>query len=289
MTFLSKPTLRGRRALLTGATGGLGREIAIALAEQGIDLALTDRPGAKLASLARELEALGIAVVTVEADLTDRSAHADIIRSAESELGPLDILINNAGMEVVGPWHKRTPENLGAEVELNLMAPMLLTQAALPGMVARGSGHVVTISSIGGMIALPYLVGYAASKHGIAAYNRALSAEVCDRGIRVTTVFPGLIRNAGMGARYTEWLIPRRLTRLATKTPRQVGAAVVRGLRTGRSEVVVSNTPTRPVAMLTALRPEITIRILQRVRRRAAPILDANLGYDGQPSESEHP
>ena len=286
MTFRRKPTLRGRRALLTGATGGLGREIAFALAEQGIDLALTDRPGAELPALARELEALAIAVATVEADLTDRSAHVDIVRSAESALGPIDILINNAGMEVVSPWHKRTPENLGAEVELNLVAPMLLTQAALPGMIARGSGHVVTISSIGGMIALPYLVGYAATKHGIAAYNRALSAEVSDQGIRVTTVFPGLIRNAGMGARYADWLVPPRLSKFVTKTPRQVGLAVVRGLVTGQSEVVVSRTPTRPVAMLTAIRPAITIRLLQRVRRRAAPILDANLGYDDSHSEA---
>lgn len=289
MTFRPKVRLTGRRALLTGATGGLGRAIAVALAEQGVDLALSDRPGQDLAPLTHSLKAFGVHVVTVEADLTGRTSGPDIIRAAEDALGPLDILINNAGMEVISPWHQRTPENIGAEIELNLVAPMLLTQAALPGMVARGGGHVLTISSIGGMLALPYLLGYAASKHGIAAYNRALAGEVREHGVRVTTVFPGLIRDAGMGARYTDWLVPPRFRRLATKTPRQVAAAVIKGLQTGQSEIVVSATPARPLAMLTAIRPEITISIFERVRRQWGPRLDANLGHDapvGTPLQS---
>ncbi|MGE2737480.1 SDR family NAD(P)-dependent oxidoreductase [Mycolicibacterium vaccae] len=271
---------------MTGAKGGLGGAIALALAQQGVDLVLSDRPGQGLSALVPPLQQFGVTVATVEADLTDRSASPNLISAAEEELGPLDILINNAGMEVISPWNKRTPENIGAEIELNLIAPMLLTQAALPGMVSRGRGHILTISSIGGMLALPYLLGYAASKHGIAAYNRALAGEVREHGVRVTTVFPGLVRDAGMGARYTDWLVPPRYRKLTTKTPQQVGAAVVKGLRTGQSELVVSATPARPLAVLTAIRPEITIGIFEGVRRQWGPILDANLGYDDALSEA---
>ncbi|WP_291081536.1 SDR family NAD(P)-dependent oxidoreductase [Dietzia sp. UBA5065] len=269
--------LAGRRALLTGAGGGLGRTIAVALAEQGVDLVLTDRPGTDLSGLSRDLGSRGVRVATLDADLTDRAAASDLVRRAEEALGPLDILINNAGIEFVAPWHDRTPENLAFEVDLNLVAPMLLTHAVLPGMVERGRGHVLTISSIGGMMAIPYLIGYAASKHGIAAFNRALAAEVGDKGIAITTVFPGLIRDAGMGANYTGALTPGVLERVATRTPAAVGRAVVRGLRTGRNEVVVSATPTRPIAVLTAIRPSASIRLMQRILRWGAPRVDAHL------------
>lgn len=265
---------RGKVALLTGATGGLGSAIAESLTAAGVNIVLSDRPGTPLDTLADHLRRHGIRVATVEADLTDRDAAPTLLARSEAQLGAIDILVNNAGVEFVGSWSERTPENLAFEVEINLLAPMLLTQAALPAMLSRGSGHIINISSIGGLIALPFLAGYAATKHGLAAYGRSLACELGDQGVTFTTVFPGLIRNSGMGARYSDALLSPRWHSTFTKTPEQVGAAVVHALHTHQCEVVVSATPARPSAMLTAIAPSIPIRVLRRVRDWGAPKLN---------------
>jgi short-subunit dehydrogenase len=253
--------LTGQTALLTGATGGLGTAIGYALATAGVNLALSDRVSDPLERRVKELADLGVSVVPLVADLTDRDAPAMLVEHAERQLGRLDILINNAGVEFAGPAAGRTPQNLGLEVDLNLVAPMLLTHAALPGMVRRGHGHVVGISSIAGLIALPYFAGYVATKTGLAAYMRAMHAEHSHTGVRFSTVFPGLIRNGGMGAELVD-VLPRRWQRLLTRTPEEVGAAVVRVLRENRRELVVSATPARPSAFLAALAPGVSVRVL---------------------------
>ena len=142
--------LRGRTALVTGASGGLGAHLARRLAREGMDVALTARREAELSALAVELGTLGVRAVALPADLSDLSQIDPLLERAEAALGPLDLLLNNAGMELAGAFTALTREELTGMVDLNLTAPLLLTHRVLGGMLARGRGHVVFISSLAG-------------------------------------------------------------------------------------------------------------------------------------------
>jgi NAD(P)-dependent dehydrogenase (short-subunit alcohol dehydrogenase family) len=201
--------LRGRKALITGAAGGLGGYIARALAAEGVDLALSDLPEAPLDANLQLLEGSGVSVESVAADLGDEAQTQGLLADAEETLGPIDILVNNAGLEFGGPFLERAPEEIEALVRVNLVATMLLTRAALPGMLERGRGRVVTISSEVGLAGLARYAAYAASKGGVIALTKALARELAPRGICVNSVAPGPIE-AGMlvrGPSYDEgWL-----------------------------------------------------------------------------------
>lgn len=142
---------------------------------------------------------------------------------------------------------------------------MLLTRAALPGMLEHGRGNVVTISSVGGKMALPYLAPYAATKFGVAAFMRALSAELGQQPVAFSTVFPGAIRDVGMAAQAGR--LP--LERFFTRSPAQVGDAVVRAIRTNRAEVVVSAQPARVPEALAVVAPGLSARLMRATAKRA--------------------
>ena len=164
---------------------------------------------------------------------------------------------------------------------------MLLTHAALPGMLARGRGHVVTISSITGKVALPYDPAYAVTKHAVAAFNRSLSAEYHAAPVTFSTVFPGAIRDAGIGTFLLAGL-PAPAQRLMSRTPEQVGAAVVRALRDNRVEIVVSAQPVRQSLLVHALAPGLGVRSMQTMTRWVFSRGLRRIGRDDNPSEAPH-
>lgn len=230
----------GKNVLLTGAAGGIGGAIAHALAAEGANLLLTDRPGAELQERALALASrYGVRVETLSAELTDRAAIVELARRAETVLGPIDILINNAGVEMITFFGARTQEDLAAAIDVNLTAPVLLTHLLLPGMLERGRGHIVTMSSIAGKLVIPYDATYSTTKHGLSAFMRSLSGELETDAVQCSTIFPTAIRNAGMGVN----LVGEKETwgqRLVTRTPEQVADKVVVAIKTGRLETIVS-------------------------------------------------
>lgn len=256
--------LKGCNALVTGAGGGLGGYICRALAAQGVNLAVADRPGTDLNALLKDLRASGVRAEPVFADLGSPAEAKTLVAKAEAALGPLDILVNNAGLEGGGPFERLDPENLERTVNVNLMAVVLLTRAALPGMLERGRGHVVTISSIAGKMAMAYAAPYSATKSGVAALMRALSAELDDGRVGFSSIFPGPIADVGMAAD----LLGSKKTWGPMRPPGQVGDAVVRAIREGRAEVIVSSTPTRLPALLHAVAPELAIRFMRGVPKK---------------------
>lgn len=253
--------LHGRRALITGAAGGLGAYIARALAAQGVDLALSDLPGAPLGELAAELSPR-VAVATVPADLTRTDELESLLLAAEAELGPPDILVNNAGLEFVGPFTEQTRSQLEAIVSVNLLALMELTRLALPGMLERGRGHIVNLGSLAGKIPTPYFHTYNATKHAVVGFSHSLRSELADRPVSVSVICPGFISAVGMLGRIEDQVdVPAAL---GTLPPGRVGEAVVTAIREDRAEVIVNRRPVRPLAALAAAYPEVAQKLVRR-------------------------
>jgi short-subunit dehydrogenase len=278
--------LRGRTALLTGAAGGLGGFIARALAAEGVDLALCDLPDAPLGGLLEELRVQGVRAESVPADLTDREQASGVVARAEEAIGPLDILVNNAGVEFAGPFLERTPEEIEGLVRVNLIALMLSTRAALPGMLERGCGHVVNIASMAGKIAFPYLAVYSASKHGVVGFTGALRAEHAQDPVGFTAICPGFISGVGMFGRLQEETgdPPGPMSPLP---PEAVGAAVVKAIRKERPEVIVNPPGARALIALSTLAPGLAERVgrLPRMRLFALRFAEAKRAAPATPAE----
>ena len=169
--------LKGRTALVTGASGGLGTHIARGLAREGMNVVVSGRREDALAAVVDELSGLGVKARAVSADLSDLSRIDPLIDRCEAELGPIDLLVNNAGVETTSAFTSYAREELTSIVDINLTAPLLLTHRLVPGMLSRGYGHVVFISSAAGKLGPAYQEPYAATKAAINALVRAIAAR----------------------------------------------------------------------------------------------------------------
>jgi short-subunit dehydrogenase len=182
-----------QRALITGASSGIGRATAIALAQAGQDLVLVSRSPEKLADLAQELADTGVQVKTVALDLAALSQVKPALEAAIADIGPIDLLINNAGMGYTGPLATMPLEDWQQVMDLNLTSALLCMQAVLPGMRDRGSGTILNIASVAAYNAFPDWGAYSVSKAGLVTLSKILAAEERANGIRVMVVAPGAV------------------------------------------------------------------------------------------------
>jgi 3-oxoacyl-[acyl-carrier protein] reductase len=183
--------LEGKTALVTGASGGIGAEIARALHAQGAIVALHGTRAEKLAALAGEL---GDRAVAVPADLSEREAVGGLIDAAAAAAGgPISVLVNNAGITRDGLLMRMKDEDWDTVLEVNLTASMILCRAAMRSMMKARSGRIISISSVVGVTGNPGQTNYAASKAGMIGFSKSLAAEVASRGITVNVVAPGFI------------------------------------------------------------------------------------------------
>lgn len=184
--------LQGRRALVSGASRGLGLAMAEALAMAGADLVITGRDAATLETAAQTLRASGVAVEALVLDQRDAGA----IEAALADIAPLDILVNNAGTEDVCA-SEIIPETLWDRIlDTNLKGAFFLTQAVARPMLARGRGSIINLCSLTSFVGVPTAVPYGASKSGLLGMTRALSAEWAARGVRVNAIAPGYFRTS---------------------------------------------------------------------------------------------
>src|SRR5262245_14481793 len=218
---------KGMKALVTGANGGIGQAIARALHATGADVIVSGRRADALAPLA---DAIGAR--TVVADLADR---ADVDRCMR-EAGPLDVLVANAALPASGPLREFTPEQIDRALDVNLRAPIMMARIAAVGMLERGRGQIVFISSISGKVAGPGTSMYSATKFGLRGFSLGLREDLHGTGVGVTTISPGFIREAGMFAD-TKITLPRGA---GTRSPEQVADAVLRAIREDPAEITVA-------------------------------------------------
>jgi short-subunit dehydrogenase len=259
--------LRGANALVTGAAGGLGGYISRALAVEGANVCLSDLPGPRLDELTGELRRLGVEVRPVAADLSEAHDRERLIREAGDAVGPLDVLVNNAGLEFGGGFLHHTREELEAIATVNLLAVMDLTWLALPGMLERRRGHVVNVASLAGKIAPIYLASYGATKHGVVGFTNSLRAEFADQPVGFSYICPGFVGRVGMYGRL-EREVGEPPRWLKTVPPERVGEAAVEAIRDDRAEMIVNDGPIRPLLGLYALWPRATMRLLGNRRTR---------------------
>jgi short-subunit dehydrogenase len=243
--------LAGRTALLTGATGGLGREIAKALASREATLVLSGRKPEALEALAAELPGEGHRVL--QADLAEPGAAEKLA----AEAGEVDILVANAGLPGTGRLTGFATEELTGTLRVNLEAPMLLARALEAGMLERGAGHMVFVSSLSGKSATPLSSVYNATKFGLRGFALGLRADLDPLGIGVSIVSPGTIREAGMYADSGAPPIPG----LGTGSPQQVAAAVVKAIEHNKVEVTVAPIQQRLLAHFALTSPAVAVKI----------------------------
>lgn len=241
----------GRTALLTGATGGLGRAIAKALAGRGARLALSGRNPEALEALAAELPGEGHAVFP--ADLAEPGG-AEKLAAA---VGAVDVLVANAGLPGTGRLPEFTADELSGALRVNLEAPMLLARAVEPGMLEKGAGHMVFIASLSGKSATPLSSVYNATKFGLRGFALGLRADLDPLGIGVSIVSPGTIREAGMYADSGADPIPG----LGTGSPQQVADAVVKAIEQNKVELTVAPIQQRLLAHFALANPGIAVKI----------------------------
>ena len=255
--------LRGRNALVTGASGGLGTHIARRLAGEGMNVAVSGRREEVLTEVAGELSGLGVKAEAVPADLADLDQVGSLVRRSEDAVGPIDLLVNNAGIEITSAFTSYTVEDLRTVVDVNLTAPLLLTRLLVSGMLERGRGHVVFISSAAGKIGTAYQEPYSATKAGLVALTQSLRAEYLESEVGFSVVCPGFIAGDGMYQRMVEaGFKSNRLMGETTigKVTDKVVAAIARDL----PEVIETGAPIRPALALSQLAPRVVERIAPR-------------------------
>jgi NAD(P)-dependent dehydrogenase (short-subunit alcohol dehydrogenase family) len=195
-------SLRGRVVLIAGGSRGLGYALALECLRQGARVALAAQDAAALRRAEEKLSPLG-EVMTYTCDLREPDAAATLVAAVPSHWGPVDVLINNAGVMTVGPWQSMTEDDFAQALAIHFWSPLRLIRAVLPAMQARGEGRIINIASIGAIVPVPRMLPYTVSKFALAGLSDAWATELRGTGVRVTTVFPWLMRTGSQeGARF---------------------------------------------------------------------------------------
>jgi NAD(P)-dependent dehydrogenase (short-subunit alcohol dehydrogenase family) len=226
---MPEPFLAGASAAVTGAGNGIGRAIAISLARAGARVAVSDIDPKAADAVAHEI---GVSAVAMRLDVVDGERFRAFLDLAEDRHGPLTIMVNNAGVDWIGPFHEQPDMVTRREIEINLYGTTLGSKLALARMLPRRSGHLINIASGGGRLPLPGTSTYSATKHGIVGLTESLRLEYRRSGINFTVVQPSQVETSMLDGQARPALLPQI-------SPEDVAAAVLDAIRRRRFEVWV--------------------------------------------------
>ena len=267
-------SLQGRTVLITGGSRGLGLALARQMADEGARLAICGRDQESLERARASLAQSGAEVVAVPADVTDPASVGELIEMVRQRLGPIDVLVNNAGVIEVGPAVTMSVADYEEAMATNFWGMLYPTLALLPEMRARRSGRIVNITSIGGKLGIPHLLPYSASKFAAVGFSQGLRAEVAADGIKVVTVCPGLMRTGSPRnaifrgqhrSEYAWFSISDALPGLSISAE-NAARRIVAACRRGDAEVLFP-VPARLAAVVNAVAPGLTASVLAAVDR----------------------
>lgn len=257
--------LEDRTVLVTGASRGLGATLSRHLVDAGARVALVARSADPLEALAEQLIARGGQAVAVPADLSAPEALDALLPRVEQALGPVDVLVNNAGVEPFTPFEEGEADAIRTAMEVNVTAAMVLARAAVPGMLSRGRGHLVFVSSTSALFGVPYMATYAATKAALRVFSQSLRMELRERGVSSSAVLPGFVEGTGMfeDQRGGRALRPPLLA--GSTTAEAVALATLDAVQRDLPEVIVNSMPSRPLAIVGSAAPRLGERLLQGV------------------------
>ncbi len=190
---MADDSIAGKRALITGASRGIGRSTALALAQAGVDVALAARGTDDLETVAAEIRALGRNAAVISCDVADGAQVQQMVEAARSQLGGIDILVNNAGSALSAKFLDHPDELWHRLLALNLTGVYYVTKAVAPEMVAQKWGRIITVASVAGKVGSRYTAAYTASKHGVLGLMKAVALELATTGVTVNSVCPGYV------------------------------------------------------------------------------------------------
>lgn len=264
--------------LITGGSRGLGLVMAREFACEGARLVICARDEDELERARAELEGRGAEVTIHRCDVTSRTDVIEMVGAIESQLGGIDVLVNNAGVIQMGPIEVMTHADFEQAMNSHFWSPLNTMMAVLPGMRRKKSGRIVNISSIGGKVSVPHLVPYCASKFALTGLSRGMRTELLKHGIVVTTVCPGLMRtgsprNAGFKGRHREeyaWFSISDALPLLSVSAERAAREIVSACRRGRAELVIS-VPAKLAVLFDTLMPELTANLLALANKLLLP------------------
>ena len=250
----------GAHVLVTGGSRGLGPYMVRALVSRGARATITARSEEDLkkvrSSLGEDRVAIAPGDVSVAAD------REKMVSAAQEAFGPIDILVNNAGIESVLPFEEFREDEIERVIAVNLQAPIQLTRLVIPGMLQRGRGHIVNISSLSGKTGPPYHTIYSSTKHGLVGFTLSLRSELKGSGVSASVICPGYITEAGMFAEERGLEPPKKSG--AWGTPTEVARAVVRSIEKDVPDIIVARGMARIADVGFAISPRLVDFIARR-------------------------
>jgi NAD(P)-dependent dehydrogenase (short-subunit alcohol dehydrogenase family) len=267
-------SLRGKVVVITGGSRGLGLALAREISAEGGRMAICGRDADSLERARASLARLGTEVLAVPCDVTDRASVQTLLQEVHRKFGPVDVLINNAGVIEVGPAETMSVADYEEAMATNFWGMLYPTLAVLPEMRERKAGRIVNITSIGGKLGIPHLLPYSASKFAAVGFSQGLRAEVAEDGIKVVTVCPGLMRTGSPRnaifrgqhrSEYAWFSISDALPGLSISAE-NAARRIVAACRRGDAEVLFPFT-TRIAAVANAVAPGLTANVLGLVDR----------------------
>ena len=258
----------GRWALVTGASTGIGAEIARQLVRDGIHVALLARSRERLEQVSAELQAAGGQTLVLTADVSRDSELSQAVETMIARTGRIDILVSNAGIETYCPLHQLDLNSIRQTIDVNLTAAIVLCRLVLPHMLAAGAGHIVAMSSTAGKFGPAYGAAYGASKAGLVSLVRTLRAEYHGQGVSASCVCPGFTDAGGMYERMKSRLGHGTPAAMGGTTATAVARQVVRCLRHDLPEVIVNRPPVRPAIVLAEMFPRLGEWLIRRTTRK---------------------
>lgn len=279
--FKPRYNFANKVVLITGGSRGLGLVLAREFAERGARIAICARDRDELQRAKEDLESRGAEVFDAICDVREQGEIETLVSDVRSRFGPIDVLVNNAGVIQVGPLDAQTQTDFEDAMRVHFWGPFYAMRSVIPEMRSRGEGRIVNISSIGGKIAVPHLAPYCASKFALAGLSSAMHGELAKDGISVTTVYPGLMRTGShinalfKGQHRKEFALFSLANGLPLTSVSVENAArqIVSATARGDAELVISP-QAKAAAMMNALLPNITSLVMDATNR----MLPANGG-----------
>ena len=262
--------LEGKNVVITGGARGLGLVLARQMVDRGARVAICSRHEDELARAVADLQSRGGKVIAFRTDLTEREHAEAFIDECRIRYGGVDVLINNAGVIQVGPLEEQTEKDFRDAMNIHFWGPYHTMQAVVPLMKKNGGGRIANIVSIGGKVAVPHLAPYCASKFALSGLSKAFANELAKDSIKVTTVYPGLMRTGshvnalfkGQNEKEFALFSVMDATPATSISAERAAAQIIDAVERGKSELTIS-IQAKIVALLSEIAPELTASLMQ--------------------------